>query len=264
MWALVVVAATGCRYGFGDVPTTGDGAADAIAHDEDGDGIDDAVDDCPHVADPGQLDSDGDGVGDACDPNPMAAGDRIVFFDPFTGARPEWTWTGPAPAFAGDSADVTATAGRVTGSLAATPDQHDLYSYGGRIVAIGTGEKHLMLGLGEVPFFPPGGPTAAYYYCEWCGGGVCGAPAFFAFTYTYDNATFTHATQGGAAALQPGPIELTFGQAPPGTSCALALGGTPSPLASTIPTGMTPSRAGFAVIGLEVELDYFIQIHTGP
>ncbi len=36
--------------------------------DSDGDGVMDAVDDCPSVADPAQVDGDGDGRGDACDP----------------------------------------------------------------------------------------------------------------------------------------------------------------------------------------------------
>jgi hypothetical protein len=38
--------------------------------DADGDGIGDATDNCPNVANPGQEDSDGDGIGDACDPTP--------------------------------------------------------------------------------------------------------------------------------------------------------------------------------------------------
>ncbi len=37
------------------------------APDTDGDGVPDAVDNCPAVANPAQTDSDGDGVGDACD-----------------------------------------------------------------------------------------------------------------------------------------------------------------------------------------------------
>ncbi|MCA9494213.1 MAG: VCBS repeat-containing protein, partial [Myxococcales bacterium] len=39
----------------------------ARAADGDGDGIDDDLDVCPLVADPGQTDGDGDGTGDACD-----------------------------------------------------------------------------------------------------------------------------------------------------------------------------------------------------
>jgi len=38
--------------------------------DNDGDGIDDAVDNCPAIANPGQEDTDGDGIGDACDACP--------------------------------------------------------------------------------------------------------------------------------------------------------------------------------------------------
>ena len=53
-------------------------------HDEDGDGIDDACDLCPQLADPAQADSDGDKIGDGCDPAPAAAKQRFVFFDPFT------------------------------------------------------------------------------------------------------------------------------------------------------------------------------------
>jgi hypothetical protein len=37
--------------------------------DSDGDGVPDADDNCPGVANPGQEDNDGDGIGDACDPD---------------------------------------------------------------------------------------------------------------------------------------------------------------------------------------------------
>src|SRR5437867_3444974 len=39
----------------------------AICRDQDGDGVCDADDDCPQVANPDQADADGDGIGDACD-----------------------------------------------------------------------------------------------------------------------------------------------------------------------------------------------------
>lgn len=37
--------------------------------DTDGDGVEDAIDNCPGTANPGQGDADGDGIGDACDPD---------------------------------------------------------------------------------------------------------------------------------------------------------------------------------------------------
>lgn len=50
-------------------------------HDEDGDGIPDADDPCPHLAGPmAKHDSDGDGVGDACDPSPNDPGDSKRFY----------------------------------------------------------------------------------------------------------------------------------------------------------------------------------------
>jgi hypothetical protein len=48
-------------------------------HDEDGDGIIDTSDPCPHVAGD-TTDGDGDGVGDACDPNPGTFGERFLAF----------------------------------------------------------------------------------------------------------------------------------------------------------------------------------------
>jgi hypothetical protein len=86
----------------------GDGVRDAedncpdIANtnqfDEDGDGIGDACDRCPPVADPQDPDSDGDGVGDACDPNPSMARETWVTFEGFHEQNPAgWTlpqgWT---------------------------------------------------------------------------------------------------------------------------------------------------------------------------
>ena len=49
--------------------------------DSDGDGIDDATDNCPTVANPDQDDADGDGVGDACDG---------CLFNPDFQTPPEW------------------------------------------------------------------------------------------------------------------------------------------------------------------------------
>jgi hypothetical protein len=52
---------------FGVLVLPGLHCGETIA-DADGDGVADAADGCPDVADPGQEDADGDGRGDACDP----------------------------------------------------------------------------------------------------------------------------------------------------------------------------------------------------
>ncbi len=51
--------------GFPDLD--GDGTADCVDTDDDGDGIADGADNCPVTANPGQQDADGDGRGDACE-----------------------------------------------------------------------------------------------------------------------------------------------------------------------------------------------------
>lgn len=73
----------GCgRLDFGEVRGLVDSSVDTVQpinHDEDGDGIDDAVDTCPHIGGP-NTDTDGDGVGDDCDPHPSTPGDHIGLF----------------------------------------------------------------------------------------------------------------------------------------------------------------------------------------
>ena len=92
-----------------------DAAPDAPSDDRDGDGISNAVDNCPDVANADQADEDGDMLGDVCDPcppstdntdddsdgvandcdpHPSVAGDRIVLFDGFNTMQPGWTFTG--------------------------------------------------------------------------------------------------------------------------------------------------------------------------
>lgn len=105
-----VDAAPGDGIGAGD--RDGDGVPDAMDNcpdvknpdqgNEDGDRFGDACDPCPPVADNAPKDSDGDGVADACDPNPQTPGDRIELFEGFHHGLPSWarstSWAAAADA----------------------------------------------------------------------------------------------------------------------------------------------------------------------
>lgn len=53
-----------------DLDGIGDACDPTPNGDDDGDGVDNAVDNCANAANPDQTDTDGDGLGDACDPTP--------------------------------------------------------------------------------------------------------------------------------------------------------------------------------------------------
>jgi hypothetical protein len=102
--------------GFGDdrdsdgVPNASDNCPDLANSDqanEDGDRFGDACDPCPELRDDTGLDTDGDGVGDLCDPHPMVAGDHIDLFEGFHHGMPNWARS-PNWVAAGDDVRVTA------------------------------------------------------------------------------------------------------------------------------------------------------------
>lgn len=86
-WVAVAVAAAGCDLVYQlDRPEACPGMPEAT-HDEDGDGVPDACDLCPHVASPDQTNSDGDELGDACDTD-AASAQCVVAFETFEVAPP--------------------------------------------------------------------------------------------------------------------------------------------------------------------------------
>ena len=95
-FALALCALVGCDALFRTdhiaLPPS-DGAPDVSlsGHDEDADGTDDAIDNCPMDLNDG-ADADGDSVGDACDPRPTAA-DRIRLFSSFANTSDPWAVT---------------------------------------------------------------------------------------------------------------------------------------------------------------------------
>lgn len=146
MRCLLVVFALGCNQVYGLDTTRARDAAPPVG-DEDGDGLDDLVDNCRAAANPNQHDEDGDGVGDACDtcplvigpqtdtdedrigdlcdPHPDEPGDCLVLLDTFDDAATfadAWKVTGSAAVEAGTLKLVPTTAQNVVDvvSLVAT------------------------------------------------------------------------------------------------------------------------------------------------
>jgi len=84
--------ATGEGGASGEGGATGEGGSAGgggapcapIGHDEDGDGVDDACDNCPSWPNPPQVDTDGDGLGDRCEaPDNPGLLSKIEYFEPF-------------------------------------------------------------------------------------------------------------------------------------------------------------------------------------
>ena len=104
--------------------------ANADQYNEDGDRFGDACDPCPPVADDNPADTDGDGVANACDPRPAIGGDTLVLFEGFSGGIPaSWIKNGPWTATGGD-AHIAALGGKANLSFPAPTTGHHTISAG--------------------------------------------------------------------------------------------------------------------------------------
>ncbi|MDB4959565.1 MAG: Cartilage oligomeric matrix protein precursor [Myxococcales bacterium] len=255
---LTMVAGCG-RFGFGD-RTASDAANDsmragdarpciAVGHDEDTDGIDDACDLCPHLADPAQTDSDGDGVGDACDPRPGLA-DHIVMFDPMIGPRTDWTYAG-AETFVGDSLDVAGVANSV-GEHLVTPPAIELFDLGGVVSAVGAGARQLSWQVT---------PTVgqASNYCE-----LYEAPALeLNYVYTLDGIGRTHVQVTPIPGSLTGvPIRFALWLHPPALDCIAFVNGMMYTAGGQLPAGVAREQVFLAANNLDVQIRSFVRIAT--
>lgn len=146
------------RYGAGAGPRAGTcvevavdaGPIDAVVDaasttDEDGDGVADRLDNCPHVANAGQADTTeqngADGVGDACDPEPTAR-NRLLVFDGFTASSADWTTSGASTG----QGVLRLSAGGFLTSAVPLP-RHVQWQIGARVTAPNPGELAVGAGL---------------------------------------------------------------------------------------------------------------------
>ena len=224
-----------------------------VGHDEDHDGIDDACDDCPHIADPQQLDSDGDGVGDVCDPNPTLPIDHLgADSDPLHAPPPDWTITTSAPTtavFDGESIQIDARGGHWLGGYSEVP-VHDRFVMGGSVGTFGTGQYKLVA-IALIQDTPE-------YYCEF----KYATSAAFSATYTLDQVTFSSADSAPVVGSGMGEFEIIVDDAPPTANCHLSYGPGYDVSFSVLPSGIVPVGA-FAYVADEVAtLEWFVQIHT--
>jgi hypothetical protein len=251
---LVLTCTLACgRVGFEPVTSTSKAPCVPVGHDEDGDGIDDACDVCPHIFDPDQADRDGDRVGDVCDPHVDQPIDHIALFDPFTSMLPIWT-LGGTYTYTGDAISVQASGGYWAGVPALPPPTNDAFAIGGRVTQLGPSNQH------QVAIeIAPSPPSPAVYYCE-----------LYEFTgsdgvnlnFSYDGMSGSNDGHVPLPALSGADVTMEFQQEQGVLGCNGSVAGMSGSVTGPVPTGIVGARAWPQVVDADVELDYFIQIHS--
>jgi hypothetical protein len=254
-----VVVVAGCgRLGFsgreGDPDAAIEAAIDArpciaIGHDEDLDGLDDACDVCPQRAD-SQVDTDGDGIGDACDLQPTQ--ERRTLFDPFTGPRPEWIYSG-AETIANDVMHVPGV-GDSIGERMVDPPARNTWELGGVLLAGGAGSRQLSIQIG-----PKVG--AGHYYCELYDGG---SALILQFEYTFDGTTYMNVAAAPIPGrLDAGAVRMTLEHTPPNMACLATWKGVDYVAAGAIPPGIPAEELHVAFNNVDADLEWFVRL-TNP
>lgn len=252
--AVVVLGLAACgRVGFGartdDAP--GVSCATPANHDEDRDGIDDACDTCPHVANADQADGDGDTVGDVCDPNPTVARDHLAFFDPFIADRPEWTYRGASHTYANDALLIDARMVQFRADLAGTPPANDTYELSLQIGAGGIRQHQVAL------YALAGGLKV--YYCDLDGSNL--VPAFWGVSYTLDGTSYTTRHVDAKGPLENGDAILTMRHTPTSYACSTTWPADQMEISEPLPP-LVAQFPALSLLGIAAELRYYVWIHS--
>lgn len=147
--------------------------ANPLQHDHDLDTHGDECDHCPHLADATDPDGDLDGVGDACDPRPGTAGDARVGFYGFYDASEIAGW-GPGTDFAVVGGQLARTGFAGTASFGPTASVHNPYVASHVVVsAVNPAAGNWAAGVSVAV-----SGTAQYYSCYRQRGTNTGVPYF--------------------------------------------------------------------------------------
>jgi hypothetical protein len=258
---LCALASSCGRLRFDDTPDrnadapAGDAVANGTGHDEDGDGIVDALDVCPFIPDPGQPDADGDGVGDACDPEPSLPRQSWLLFAPMTGPDPSFASLQDPWDIGTDSWHVGATE---TGQL-----QHDA-QLGDVDLWIGIDVHALGANPQQIVLAPYPATATDYDYAEFYSDGTNTTAAITHYSAgTFQQLNFS----AMAGAFHPGAITIHLAARSSAPANFVLDAGWPGEMyqamAST-PTFTSQTAFRLSVWHLDADVDYVAAIATGP
>ncbi len=263
MFALVALVPACGRVGFEPREAPGDGARDGappvdaagcvtLVHDEDGDGVDDVCDVCPHLADVDQADGDGDRVGDACDPEPTIARQRIILFDPFTALDPAWTRSQGSEAAVGDQLELLAINSYRT-LIRPLDLGHDTFVVSATSATAGTGQS-----LFAIQITPTSAPSS--FYCELYD---TGSRSQLQFTSTLDGIDYTgQDRQVLATRFANGAGTFSFEVAATMGRCGTTWRGQALESVGTIPSGIAREEVHLFAENVDIRVAYFLQLRT--
>lgn len=266
---VVVVTTAACgRVSFDARPDASDGASDGnpadadplATHDEDGDGINDRDDVCPHIADMDQADNDGDRVGNACDPLTDAALERIILFDPLISQEPPWEFSGTVPpTYTGDAVTFDLRNGNMFMALTTVAPAKDHLVVGGYLGATSpTNIRQLSLAAVET--------LTEFAYCEKYEENT-GPIEKWGLVWTPDNASFYTEDAGALTETIANHAFRTSLAHNPFTSdveCETTFPVDKPQLTAPVSTAIVPVQYMIYAQGIDLRLDYVVVIRTDP
>ena len=231
--------------------------ANADQHNEDADPFGDVCDPCPHLA---GTAADGDGVGDACDPQPMIAKQKWLLFDPFAASRPAWDYVSGTTLIADQLQMTGANPNSAFSRLPAQITGELRIVTAGQIVSVGTGTPHAL----SIAFGVNGAGTN-YHYVQFYDAGPGSGTISISKA---QSSTFTELVGDTYAGILPsGGWSIQIDESVSASTIAFAsrLGGVAHPaLSAAAPTHTTGTGVSLLVRNCQVRFGYFGIIATIP